>query len=381
LYVHILGRIWLLENTNMSSDKQNTISINKIYQKIRKYSDQKLHVLAKQTGMKNHDQLERNDIVFPLSILLAMKKARERKKGFKFEETADGDPDPRFVEYIKTEMWTFIDPITDAPLLDPVMVSSEVRYERASIEAYLRSSGKHICPKTKQKIESYAYPDMKTRRVIFNILERVGIVMDMDQSLFSNGIIQLWDDPSRDQARNPDKFFGSEIAKRLAKPKYLHVITVLNPKGWCLLWNMTAENLRFNNTLQSKWDKTIHELKWSDETTRIIKNLAADYEKISDPFKLNRLHLEYIHRFRLRDFAMLTKYISDNYVVSYNVAPFSLALWHAFYKCAEFIGPYEDPGYKEYKASHIPSQKCGFYTLKEDTASGPNYFESVKLYD
>jgi hypothetical protein len=362
-------------------------SLARMYALLCKQTDAYLHDAASAMGMLKHEQLQRDDLVRLLAVRIALQYAVQHNRGFQTDHGPAEETPSAFLQYMHQKAPYAVDPIMNTIIIDPLLVSSGICYERTSIQIWIAentffSAGKanmHTCPVKNTKIESYGYVDANTRNKITRFLQEHGVEIDMQLASVPDGVFQLWKDPSRDQVANPDRFFGRQIAKKLAKPKYLHPITVLNPKGWQLLWDITAENLAFNRSLKSPWDKEIHNLKWRSENTNIIQKLGKDYEETPVSFRLNKLELSL--PYKIDDFAKLTKYISDNYVAPDNVAPLSAPLLHVFFKGLGFPSLHSLAGYTRYTAGSLSQKKAGFYTLKQDTSNGPDYFESVLLYE
>jgi hypothetical protein len=355
------------------------IRLADICREIHPKAVEELHRIAKQIGMKNYKHLNKVDLCHMLSTHMGMQIAAEHIRGSRFSEIMHSDGDTEFNEYMARKAPDVIDPITKIIMIEPVLVSSGVHYDRASITAWIKLHGKHRCPETKQNLEPIAYADPAMRKRIADLLSRYGVEMDIQLDQPDLTKVQLWTTVPQKTVKKTGLFFNYAMGKKLAKPKYLNNWTVFSPRGWRLLWCIVSANMKFNNTLEHEADKGEHEEKWKVGTRDILNKTSLRSERSSYYFNDNLAKLIRTVEKGIRYFAMLTKYMTDNYVVDAGEAALSAPVMHVFYVNLGFSGMHELDGYEQYQNSALWRKGAGFYATKIITENTVGYFDSHPL--
>jgi hypothetical protein len=359
------------------AEYESAISLATICHEIHPKSIEKLRDLAMNMGMANYSGLNKEELCHSLSTMMGMRIAAENIRGAVFSKLDDSDEGDSFIEYIKNEAPDIVDPIMHSIMINPIIVSSGIHYDRSSIEQWFRSSTRRACPITNKKLERVAYLDLNMRDRIERLLAKYGVKMDIQRDPTDTTKIKLWDDvPQTDGLPNTvirtNVFFNSNLVSAIGKPKYLHESTVFTPEGWRRLYYMASANMKFNDAMELDAEKKHHDL----GCQRLIEQIVSGVERpehipATSSFDENKKKLISVVKSGIRHFTMITKYMADNYIADSSRLAFSTALLHVFVAELQFVGMEKLNGYSQYQKSELWGKPPGFYKM---VPAADNYF-------
>jgi hypothetical protein len=356
---------------------RKTRSLAKIYAKIHAISIEKLHKLAKRCGMQNYRKLNKSDLCYKLSVLIGIELQINRTHGTKLREILKRPVAINVTDKIAEAAIEIIDPITNSIMINPIVVSSGVHCDRASLQALFENTTEYLCPVTKKQLDPLAYADVAMRDRIVDVLKKHGLDMDIERDSIDNTSVVLW---VENRIKEIALFFNYAIARRVRESEYLHPVTVFNPKGWRMLWYITSCNIKFNLLLQSQSDRRKHEQVYAEKMIDIISKVYSIDDNPQSDFNRNKAKLERYVRQKKLDFVFAVKYLNDNYTMEKNSSPSSAGVFHAFASYLGFGGMDKLDGYEKYQDSELRDKPPGLYGLNFDTSDQASYFESNPLF-